>query len=153
MHVATRAASPRWTRRVRTRAAADEPAPAKTDAAPKAKPKPKPKTLPETMEEDIIPGLKEVLSETTADLKLEFDDNQLCGTFVSLRNESAYNFWTFFPDGTLEGQRGFAISAYGQPPSIVEPFMVDEKKITPQLVIFWIAKRLKAQKAALKGTN
>lgn len=153
MRVAMRTTSPRWTRRVRTRASAEESAPAKKDAPPKPKPKPKPKTLAESMNEDIIPGLKEVLGDTTADLELEFEDNQLCGTFVSLRNESAYNFWTFFPDGTLDGQRGFAIAAYGQPPSIVEPFMVDEKKITPQLVIFWISKRLRAQKSALKGTN
>lgn len=148
-----RVATPRPAKRWIARASAGEAQPEAPKAAPKAKPKPKPKALPESINEDIIPGLKEALRETTSDLQLDFEDNQLCGTFVSMKNQAAYNFWAFFPDGTLEGQRGFAVSAYGQPPSTVEPFMVDEKRITPELVVFWIAKRLKAQKSPLVGTN
>lgn len=43
------------------------------------------------------------------------------------------------------GARGFSLSSYGSGVSTVEPFLVDEKKITAKLVIFWIEKRLAAQ--------
>lgn len=43
------------------------------------------------------------------------------------------------------GARGFSLSSYGSEVSTVEPFLVDEKRITAKLVIFWIEKRLAAQ--------
>lgn len=44
------------------------------------------------------------------------------------------------------GARGFSLTSCGNPPSTVEPFIIDERKITPDLVIFWVTKRLFAQK-------
>ena len=46
----------------------------------------------------------------------------------------------------LSGSRGFALASYNAQPSTVEPFLVDERKVTPDLVVFWIRKRLFAQK-------
>ena len=43
------------------------------------------------------------------------------------------------------GPKGFSLSSYGSGSSTVEPFLIDEKKITPKHVVFWVVKRLAAQ--------
>lgn len=43
------------------------------------------------------------------------------------------------------GPKGFSLSSYGLGASTVEPFLVDEKKITARHIIFWVEKRLAAQ--------
>ncbi|CAL1408023.1 unnamed protein product [Linum trigynum] len=124
--------------------------PVKEEAAP-AKPKPKPaakapvKPLPQMMEEDVIPSLKSTLEvqDDISELQLSFQDNTLEGSFVN--KSIPYSFWAFFPDGILTGARGFSISSYGQGASTVEPFLIDEKKITARHVVFWVEKRLAAQ--------
>lgn len=43
------------------------------------------------------------------------------------------------------GSRGSSLTSHGSPPSTIEPFLVDEKKVTSELLVFWIKKRLFAQ--------
>ncbi|GBG91089.1 hypothetical protein CBR_g51823 [Chara braunii] len=69
---------------------------------------------------------------------------KLTGSFV--KGLIPYTFNVYFPDGKFEGARGFSVSSVGRPPSTVEPFMIDERKVTPELVVFWVMKRLYAQK-------
>ncbi|CAN6450465.1 unnamed protein product [Victoria cruziana] len=97
------------------------------------------------MAEDIIPPLRAILEaeKELSDLELSFHDNQLEGSFM--KNDVPYTFWAFFPTGGLIGHKGFSLSSYGSGPSTVEPFLVDEKKITAKHVIFWVEKRLAAQ--------
>ncbi|KAI7738461.1 hypothetical protein M8C21_031590 [Ambrosia artemisiifolia] len=125
---------------------------AKEDAAAApAKPKPKPaakapvKALPEMIEEDVIPSLRSILEtqEDIEELELFFKDNKLEGSFS--KKGIPYTFWALFPDGTLTGPKGFSISSYGSTASSVEPFLVDEKKVTAKLLVFWVEKRLAAQ--------
>lgn len=127
-----------------------EPKEAKPEAkAAPAKPKPAAKAaakaLPQMMEEDIIPALRSTLEEQEdiIDLELSFKDNRLEGSF--LQNGKPYYFWAFFPDGVLTGPKGFSLCCYGSEVSTVEPFLIDEKKITPRHVVFWVEKRLAAQ--------
>lgn len=98
------------------------------------------------MAEDVLPALTAALKKEEGVLNLEivFTDNVLCGSF--LKNGIPYNFWAFFPDGALDGSRGFSLTSYGHPPSTVEPFIIDERRVTPELLVFWITKRLFAQK-------
>nr|GEX40558.1 hypothetical protein [Tanacetum cinerariifolium] len=123
------------------------PATAKESAAP-AKPKPAAKApvkpLPEMMEEDVIPSLQSILEaqEDIKELNLFFEDNKLEGSFQ--KKGIPYTFWALFPDG-LTGQKGFSLSSYGSTASNVEPFLVDEKKVTAKLLVFWVEKRLAAQ--------
>ncbi|XVF21215.1 hypothetical protein REPUB_Repub12eG0071500 [Reevesia pubescens] len=121
-------------------------------AAPKEAPaRPKPaanapaKSLPELMAEDVIPSLKSILEaqDDLSEIELSFQDNKLEGSF--LKKGCPYSFWAFFPDGALTGPKGFSLSSYGLGPSTVEPFLVDEKKITAKHVVFWVEKRLAAQ--------
>ncbi|MCE5166133.1 hypothetical protein HAX54_014979 [Datura stramonium] len=123
---------------------AEETGPAKPKPKPKAAAKAPPKSLPQMMEEDVIPSLKAILEAQNdiLDLELSFNDNKLEGSF--LKKGNPYSFWAFFPDG-LTGPKGFSLSSYGSGASTVEPFLVDEKKITAKHVVFWVEKRLAAQ--------
>ncbi|MED6217986.1 hypothetical protein PIB30_022741 [Stylosanthes scabra] len=125
------------TKEVKAEASKAEPAkkpPAKAPAKP----------LPQMMEEDVIPSLKEILEaqEDLSDLELFFKDNKLEGSF--LKKGNPYSFWAFFPTG-INGPKGFSLSSYNSGASTVEPFLVDEKKVTAKLIIFWVEKRLAAQ--------
>ncbi|XP_055811749.1 uncharacterized protein LOC129881638 [Solanum dulcamara] len=121
---------------------AEEPGPAKPK--PKLKSKAPDKLLPQMMEEDVIPSLKAILEAQNdiLELELSFNDNKLEGSF--LKKGNPYSFWAFFPEG-LTGPKGFSLSSYGSGASTVEPFLVDEKKITAKHVVFWVEKRLAAQ--------
>ncbi|MCL7022519.1 hypothetical protein MKW94_011025 [Papaver nudicaule] len=114
-------------------------------AKPKAPAKAPPKPLPELMEQDVIPSLKAIFEAQNdiLDVELLFNDNKLEGSFV--KNDTPYSFWAFFPDGVLTGPKGFALTSYGNEVSTVEPFLIDEKKITAKHVVFWVEKRLAAQ--------
>lgn len=110
-----------------------------------AKPKKAPaKPLSQLMEEDVIPSLKATLEaqDDITELELSFTDNRLEGSF--LQKGTPYSFWAFFPDG-LTGPKGFSLSSYGSGVSTVEPFLIDEKKITEKHIVFWVEKRLAAQ--------
>ncbi|KAK7275308.1 hypothetical protein RIF29_16420 [Crotalaria pallida] len=122
------------------------------NAAPKAEPAAKKppakapaKPLPQMMEEDVIPSLKAIFEaqEDLSDIELVFQDNKLEGSF--LKKGNPYSFWAFFPSGNLIGPKGFSLSSYNSGASTVEPFLVDEKKITARHIIFWVEKRLAAQ--------
>ncbi|MBA0784387.1 hypothetical protein Gotri_006881 [Gossypium trilobum] len=97
------------------------------------RPKPAAKSLPELMWEDVIPPLKTILESQhhLSQIQLSFQDNKLEGSF--LKNGWPYSFWAFFPNGELTG---FSLCSYGWGASTVEPFLVDEKKITAKHVVF-----------------
>ncbi|XP_062077030.1 uncharacterized protein LOC133781937 isoform X2 [Humulus lupulus] len=119
--------------------------PVKKAAPAKPKAKAPAKALPEMMEEEVIPSLKSILEaqDDVTDLELSFQDNKLEGSFA--KNGNPYSFWAFFPNGVLTGPKGFSLSSYGWDASTVEPFLIDEKKITARHVVFWVEKRLAAQ--------
>ncbi|XP_020159954.1 uncharacterized protein [Aegilops tauschii subsp. strangulata] len=125
-------------------AAAAEAKPAAKPAAAKPKKAP-PKPLPEMMEEEIIPPLKTALEaeEDVSQVVLTFQNNTLEGSFV--KEDIPYYFWAFFPQGDLTGPKGFAMTSYSMEVSTIEPFLIDEKRITPQYVVFWVHKRLAGQ--------
>jgi len=103
------------------------------------------KPLPEMMQEEIIPPLKDALEaeENVSQVQLSFQNNTLEGSFI--KDDVPYYFWAFFPKGDLTGPKGFALSSYSNEVSTIEPFLIDEKRITPQYVVFWVYKRLAGQ--------
>ncbi|GJN11071.1 hypothetical protein PR202_ga29236 [Eleusine coracana subsp. coracana] len=127
-------------------AAGDEKATTTAAAKPAAKPKKAPaKPLPEMMEEDIIPPLKAALEaeDNVSEVKLSFQNNTLEGSFI--KEDVPYYFWAFFTTGDLTGPKGFALSSYSNEVSTIEPFLVDEKRVTDKMVVFWVYKRLAGQ--------
>ncbi|KAJ8748204.1 hypothetical protein K2173_000612 [Erythroxylum novogranatense] len=117
----------------------------KEPVRPKPAAKAPPKPLPRLMDEDVLPSLKTTLEaeEDITELDLSFQDNRLEGSF--LKKGKPYSFWAFFPNGVLTGPKGFSLSSYGSEVSTVEPFLIDEKKITGKHIVFWVRKRLAAQ--------
>ncbi|CAL5388250.1 unnamed protein product [Camellia sinensis] len=146
-HELVAAAETKETKEVKTEAAKEEEDEEKESAPtkPKAPTKAPAKPLPQLMEEEVIPSLKAILEaqDDISELELSFQDNRLEGYF--LKKDYPYSFWAFFPDGVLTGPKGFSLSSYGSVVSTVEPFLVDEKKITAKHVVFWVEKRLAAQ--------
>ncbi|KAL3604968.1 hypothetical protein D5086_005827 [Populus alba] len=114
----------------------------KTPTKPKKSPA---KPLSQLTEEDVIPSLKATLEaqDHITELELSFEENILEGFF--LKKGNPYSFWAFFPDGVLTGPRGCSLSSYGSGVSSIEPFLIDEKKITEKHIVFWVEKRLAAQ--------
>ncbi|KAL9397486.1 hypothetical protein Peur_011739 [Populus x canadensis] len=80
------------------------------------------KPLSQLMEEDVIPSLEATLEaqDHITELELSFEDKRV-------------------------GPKGFSLSSYGSGVSTVEPFLIDEKKITEKHIVFWVEKRLAAQ--------
>ncbi|KAL6855871.1 hypothetical protein ACP4OV_018673 [Aristida adscensionis] len=121
---------------------------AATAAAPKPAAKPKKAAalpLPEMMQQEIIPPLKDALEaeENVSQVELSFQNNTLEGSFI--KDDIPYYFWAFFPQGDLTGPKGFALSSYGTEVSTIEPFLIDEKRISSKQVVFWVFKRLAGQ--------
>jgi hypothetical protein len=54
-------------------------------------------------------------------------------------------YYLFSILGKRAGPKGFSLSSYGSGASTVEPFLIDEKKITGKHIVFWVEKRLAAQ--------
>ena len=97
------------------------------------------------MQEEIIPPLRAALEaeEDVSQVELSFQNNTLEGSFI--KEDIPYYFWAFFPQGDLTAPKGFAMSSYSMEVSTIEPFLIDEKRITPKYVVFWVHKRLAGQ--------
>lgn len=61
-----------------------------------------------------------------------------------LGGKRRFNVYFFKED--LQGQRGFSYSGSGGKASTIEPFLIDERKITLDLLVFGVYQRLTAQK-------
>ncbi len=55
-------------------------------------------------------------------------------------------FNLYFPKEDIQGQRGFSCAENGTKASTLEPFLIDERKITLELLVFGVTQRLNAQK-------
>ncbi|MEN9250179.1 MAG: DUF2996 domain-containing protein [Gloeomargarita sp. GXS_bins_116] len=115
---------------------------AKEKAAAKAPPL-EAKPLSEFAQEHFFPALKAALAaKGLADVQLQWlpEQNQVRGTWDN------HEFAITFTQGTLQGLKTFTYSSYGAPPSTVESFMIDERKVTLDLLVFYTLQRLTAQK-------
>lgn len=65
---------------------------------------------------------------------------QMLGTGILNQYEAHSNLLT-----NNAGPKGFALSSYSNEVSTIEPFLIDEKRITSKYVVFWVYKRLAGQ--------
>ena len=61
------------------------------------------------------------------------------------------NFWLSFEKEDISSLKSISLCKYNQKPSVIESFLIDEKRITLNLIISRILQRLNGQK--LIGTN
>lgn len=138
----------------------------KADAKPAAKEakakKPKPPSLEEKpfsefIQEHYLPALKEAMAkEGIDDLELTFvqqsvpikgaNTNEPCWQVVGKWQKGDRAFNLYFPDQSISGQKAFSYTTYGNSPSTIESFMIDERKVTLDLLVLYTLQRLNAQK-------
>lgn len=118
-------------------------APAKGAAKKEKKPAVEDKPFAEFIQQDYLPALEAAFAkQNIQDLQLSFTDNQVVGSW----QQGQRQFQVYFPDADINGQRAFGWSSNGRTRSTIEPFLIDERKISLDLMVFGVIQRLNAQK-------
>ncbi|MEM9535579.1 MAG: DUF2996 domain-containing protein [Cyanobacteria bacterium P01_E01_bin.45] len=124
--------------------AAKKPAAGKKPAGgrPPKKAKAPEKPFAQAISEDVIPNTIAALkSRGVDDLELAFNNNTLEGKFKGGQRQ----FNVIFSDTDLNASKGFTCTIGSAPVSTIESFMIDERKVSADLLVFYIVQRLYAQ--------
>ncbi|MGD2180576.1 DUF2996 domain-containing protein [Lusitaniella coriacea] len=145
---------------------AEETKPQKSDTAAKAKKakakKEKPpaledKPFTEFIKQHFIPSLEKAFAEEGIDdMDLQFakepipiegaPQNDPCWQVKGSWEDDLFQFNLYFPDENIKGQKGFSFSTNGAKPSILESFMIDERKVSLGLMVLYTLQRLNGEK-------
>lgn len=133
------------------------PAAAKKPAAKKEKPPAlEDKPFVDFMQQDYLPALQTAIAdEGVRDLQLNFAKQKLsmrgmeglgeCWQVIGSWQNGYRQFNVYFPDETIQGKKAFSCNE-GKTPSTLESFLIDERKITLDLLVFGTVQRLNGQK-------
>ncbi len=137
------------------KAAGDKPAAAKAkkEKAPAVEDKP----FTEFIEQEYVPALKKALAkEGIGDVELTFIKDKIqisglsqtdaCWQVAGSWKDGQRQFNVYFPDEDISKQKAFSWSTNGAKPSTLESFMIDERRVTLDLIVFYTIQRLNAQK-------
>ena len=129
----------------------------------KTTPKPK-KELPiekkpfqEFINMHLIPALKEEIDQRgleISNINLENTNRPIAGDKCWVINcdiKDTCSFWLSFEEEDISSLKSISLSKPNQKPSIIESFLIDEKRITLKLIISRVLQRLNGQK--LIGVN
>ena len=131
---------------------------AKAAKAKKAKPpKLEDKPFSEFIREHYLPTLKEAMAdEGIEDVELTFveqgvpikgaNQNEPCWQVVGKWQNGDRQFNLYFPEEDIAGQKAFSYATYGNAPSTIESFMIDERRVNLELLVMYTIQRLNAQK-------
>ena len=129
---------------------------AKAPAAKKAKPPAvEDKPFAEFIEQHFLTALEKALhNEGVEDVQLQFTqdslpfvgNSQTCWQVKGNFFQGKRQFNLYFPEENINGQKAFSCSNNGSMPSTIESFMIDERKITLDLMILYTLQRLNGQK-------
>ena len=133
------------------------------DTPTKTIPKPK-KELPiekkpfqEFINIHLIPALKEEIHQRGLEISkinLKNTNRPIAGDkcwVIDCEIKNICNFWLSFESDDISSLKSISLSKPNQKPSIIESFLIDEKKITLKLIISRVLQRLNGQK--LIGVN
>ena len=134
-----------------------KPAAAKAKAAKAKPPKVEDKPFTEFIEQHFTPALKEAFaSEGIDDIDLTFAkqaipiegvaQDQQCWQVIGSWQNGQRQFNVYFPDEDIKGQKAFSCTTSGKKPSTIESFMIDERRITLDLMVLYTLQRLNGQK-------
>lgn len=133
------------------------------ETTPKAKPaakKAKPpaledKPFTEFVQEHFLTSLQEALAaQGVTDIQLQFtqeklplpDSSETCWQVKGDLSQGDKQFNLYFLEENIKGPKAFSYSIKGVPPSTIESFMIDERKITLDLLVLYTLQRLNGQK-------
>lgn len=136
---------------------ADTKAKAKKSAAKeKKKEKPPPieeKPFPEFIQEHYLPALRQALSDKgIEDLDLSFENQELpvsgesCWQVIGRWQGGRRQFLVGFPKEDISELKVFSLAMNGAKPSTLESFMIDERKVSLDLLVLYVLQRLNSQK-------
>ncbi|QLE55406.1 DUF2996 domain-containing protein [Nostoc sp. TCL26-01] len=141
-----------------TNAATQTEKPAAAPAAKKEKaPTVESKPFVEFMEQDYLPALqKAIAAEGVQDLQLAFakqkfpisgltSSSEECWQVIGSWRNGQRRFNVYFPDEDIQGKKGFSCNEGGKP-STLESFLIDERKITLEMLVSRLVYRLNGQK-------
>lgn len=133
---------------------------AKPEAAAAKKAKPpalEDKPFAEFIEQDYIPALKTALAQKgIEDLQIAWSKQKV--TMPGFTSEESWaqvkgdwldgsrHFRVYFPTEDIKGPRAFSCFERVSQPSTLEPFLIDERKIDLDGLVFYVVQRLTAQK-------
>jgi Protein of unknown function (DUF2996) len=134
----------------------DKPPAAKAAVAKKEKaPAVEDKPFVEFMEQEYVPALqKAIASEGVQNLQLSFAkqkfpivglEQQECWQVMGSWLNGLRQFNLYFPDEDIQGRKGFSCNE-GKRPSTLESFLIDERKITLDMLVSRLVYRLNGQK-------
>jgi hypothetical protein len=136
------------------------PEPAEGKAA-KAKAAKKPaledKPFSEFIEQDFTPALKQALTQQgLADIEIDFTQASLpfagatsqekCWQVIGKWQQGQRQFNLYFLEEDINGKKAFSAATNGTAPSTLESFMIDERKVTLDLLLMYSLQRLNGQK-------
>ena len=127
--------------------AADKPA-----AKPAPKPKPEDKPFVEFIQDDLIPSLSNALSsnhQITASINLIEGERPVVGGqcwMVTGELPGGRRFWVCFESDSIKSGKTIALAESGSEPSMLESFLIDEKRINLALLQSRLLQRLNGQK-------
>ncbi len=125
--------------------------PTNQDSKPKP-PKPEDKPFERFIAEDFIPTLEEKLksfSKHPLFLKFTEDARPITGDkcwMVYGQLDNNKRFWICFSQPNLKSLKTISLAEVGNEPSLLESFLIDEKKITLSLLVSRTLQRLNGQK-------
>ena len=137
---------------------ATEEKPAAAKAAKKEKaPAVENKPFVEFIEQDYLPALQKAIAQKgVQDLQVSFAKQKVpitgfesaeeCWQIIGSWSEiGKRQFNLYFPDEDIQGKKGFSCNE-GKKPSTFESFLIDERKITLDLLVYGLVQRLDGQK-------
>ncbi|MEH2196114.1 MAG: DUF2996 domain-containing protein [Nostoc sp.] len=152
----SKAAKPPKQEKPATAATEEKPAAAKAAKKEKA-PSVEDKPFVEFIEQDYLPALQKAIAQQgVQDLQVSFAKQKLpitgfesaeeCWQIIGSWKETGLRqFNLYFPDEDIQGKKGFSCNE-GKKPSTLESFLIDERKITLDLLVFGLVQRLDGQK-------
>ena len=105
----------------------------------------------------LIPALKEEINQRGLEIKninLTNTNRPIAGDkcwVINCEIKDTCNFWLSFEKDDISSLKSISLSKPNQKPSIIESFLIDEKRITLKLIISRVLQRLNGQK--LIGVN
>jgi Protein of unknown function (DUF2996) len=141
--------------------AEDKQAPEDKPAAAKAAKKEKPPVLEdkpfvEFVEQYYLPALQKAIAQQgVQDVQLSFakqklsivgfDRSEECWQVMGKLQNGLRQFNLYFLDEDIQGKKGFSCNE-GKKPSTLESFLIDERKMTLDLMVYGMVQRLNGQK-------
>lgn len=125
---------------------------AKKEKAPSVEDKP----FVEFIQQDYLPALQKAIADQgVKDLQLSFAKQKVpvvgfqsaeeCWQVVGSWQNGVHNFNLYFPEEDIQGKKAFSCNE-GKRTSTLESFLIDERKITLDLLIYGLVQRLNGQK-------